>query len=110
MTPPANRNSFVALLLIALAAGAIIGWMDSRPNWDDTGVTVGAILVATALLGAAMPSRAWVWGLAVGLWIPLFSLLTAWHPASLSGLVFAFAGSYAGVVGRRTLAPPRQAS
>ncbi len=34
--------NFPVLLFIAVLIGMTIGWVDSRPNWDDTGVTVGA--------------------------------------------------------------------
>jgi hypothetical protein len=40
---------------LGLAVGCFIGWVDTRPNWDDTGVTVGMLFLAaggTAALGA----------------------------------------------------------
>ncbi len=60
-----------AVLAIALAVGGLIGYIDSRPNWDDTGVTAAAIFVVCGTLGAAGPSRPWLWALAVGMWIPV---------------------------------------
>jgi len=41
-----------ALALGAIAAGCLIAAMDTRPGWDDTGVTVGALLLASALASA----------------------------------------------------------
>ena len=35
--------------LLALGAGCAIAWVDTRPSWDDTGVTAGALLVAAGL-------------------------------------------------------------
>jgi hypothetical protein len=47
-----NKVLFVA----ALAIGAGITYVDSRPNWDDAGVTAAAILVSCGTLGP--PGRA----------------------------------------------------
>ena len=41
-----------ALALGAIAAGCLIAAMDTRPGWDDTGVTAGALLLASALASA----------------------------------------------------------
>lgn len=94
-----NRR-FVVLLSLALLVGAAITWIDTRPTWDDTGVSAGMIFVATALLGASMPSRAWVWALAVAVWIPLIGLAHGNHAAMLALLV-GFVGAYAGAWVRR---------
>ena len=40
--------------MIALLAGCALAWIDTRPNWDDTGVMAGLLFVAAtvvALLG-----------------------------------------------------------
>ena len=100
-------NRFRTLLIIALAAGLLIGWIDTNPGWDDTGITVGLILLSSASLGAIMPSRAWVWGLAVGCGIPLFNLLRHGNPAALVSIVFAFAGAYAGTLARKAAGPAK---
>ena len=44
------------LLILAVIIGLIIGWVDSRPTWDDAGVTVGMILLVTAMFGV-VPSN-----------------------------------------------------
>jgi len=95
-------RSFSLLLVLALALGAAITWIDTRPTWDDTGVTAALVFAATALLGLAGPSRAWVFALAVGAWIPAFGLVKGNH-ATLLALVFAFAGAYSGVLARRLM-------
>lgn len=33
---------------LTLLAGIAIAWVDTRPNWDDAGVTAGAVLIASA--------------------------------------------------------------
>jgi hypothetical protein len=45
-----SRRLFTAMLvLLALAAGCLIAAMDTRPGWDDSGVTAGALFLASAL-------------------------------------------------------------
>jgi hypothetical protein len=38
-----------ALLPLALGFGLLIAYVDSRPNWDDTGVTALALLAGSGL-------------------------------------------------------------
>jgi len=45
--------------IVGLAAGCLIAWMDTRPGWDDTGVTAGALFLAAALSGL-MGARWWL--------------------------------------------------
>src|SRR5258708_5837860 len=59
------------LFVVALGLGLAIAYVDSRPNWDDTGITAAAILVSCGLLGVLGPKQPLLWALAVGLWIPL---------------------------------------
>jgi uncharacterized RDD family membrane protein YckC len=96
-----NKVLFVA----ALAIGCGIAYVDSRPNWDDTGVTVAAILVSCGILGAAGPSRPWLWALAVGLWIPLLGIALHRNYGTLLALAFALAGAYTGMAFRHMLLP-----
>jgi hypothetical protein len=93
------------VLLLGLAAGLALGFIDSRPSWDDTGVTAGAILLVTLLLAAMAPQRPWAIALAVGVWIPLFGILNGANYGSLLALAVAFAGAYAGALLRRTVLP-----
>jgi hypothetical protein len=61
------RYRYWALLFSAVAFGNLIGWIDSRPTWDDAGITVAMVLGAATVLGFAMPDRPWLWALAVSL-------------------------------------------
>ncbi len=97
------------LLAVALGVGVLTTWMDSRPNWDDTGVTALAVLVSCILLGALGPKRPWLWALAVGLWIPILGIALHRNYGTLLALAFAFAGSYAGMLLRRSLETTRVA-
>jgi len=97
---------FLALMLAALAAGFFIAWVDSRPNWDDTGITAGMIFLTAAFFGAIRPSRAFVWALAIGAWVPLFGIALRHNAGSLLALAVAFLGAYAGALAGRALARP----
>ena len=63
----ATRCRSVVVCVLGFLSGVGIGYMDSRPTWDDTGITVGGILLAAAVLGAADPRVFWIAGLAVGI-------------------------------------------
>jgi hypothetical protein len=93
------------MALLAAALGLLIAWIDSRPSWDDTGITAGMIFLTAALFGALRPSRALVWALAVGIGVPLVGIV--WHHnfGSLLALGVAFFGAYAGALARKALAP-----
>lgn len=104
----ATERSFVmqrTLLAVAIALGIFIGYVDSRPTWDDTGVTAGVVLISTAVLGALAPQRPWVWALCIGLWIPIFGILGSSNYGSLLALAIAFVGAYGGMLLRRTFVP-----
>jgi hypothetical protein len=91
----------ILLLILALLLGVSIAYMDSRPNWDDTGITAGCLLLATGILGFSSPRNAWVWALAVGMWIPLTAFIRT-HDVRMSLiLILAFAGAYGGSAIRR---------
>jgi hypothetical protein len=94
------------MLFLSVAAGVFIAWVDSRPKWDDAGITAGVLFLAAALLGVIRPSRAPVWALAVGLWVPLFGIVLHRNFGSLLALAVAFFGAFAGALARRFLAPP----
>jgi hypothetical protein len=49
MPKPAIRPMTILAGVLALLAGCAIAWMDTRPGWDDTGVTAGALFLASAL-------------------------------------------------------------
>ena len=60
------------LLALAILTGLFIAFVDSRPTWDDTGMTVGAMLLSSGLLTLLGYRRPWMIGLAIGLWTPLY--------------------------------------
>jgi len=84
------------LLSIAVIAGLFFAYVDSRPTWDDTGITVGAILLTSGLLALIGFQRPWLLALAIGVWLPLYEIFTTHAYASIVALVIAFIGAYGG--------------
>jgi hypothetical protein len=84
------------LILVAIALGHFFAYIDSRPNFDDTGILAVGIAIKSAILAAIDPRRPWLWALAVGIWVRLYNWIHNGNLASLLALVFAFAGAYIG--------------
>ena len=84
------------LLILAAVSGLLITYVDSRPTWDDTGITAGVILLLCGLLALIGFKRPWLLALAVGAWIPLYGLLVTHNFGSILALIIAFVGAYAG--------------
>lgn len=95
------------LLAIAVVLGGLIAFVDSRPTWDDTGITLFAIVAVCGVLGLIAPERPWRWALAVGIWVPLVEIPLYWAFAALVAPLVAFVGAYAGTALRKLIAPPR---
>ena len=94
------------LLVMATLAGIAIALVDARPTWDDAGITAGAMAIVAAALGVVGPQRPWLWGLAVGMWIPTYAFVRApalGTVAMLLVLIFPLAGAYVGRVTRGLL-------
>lgn len=89
-------KKFWVPFLLAVAVGAIISWIDTRPNWDDTGITAGLIFISTASLSLMNPRYPWLWALAVGVWIPLLSIINQGNYSATLAIILAFFGAYSG--------------
>jgi len=83
-------------VVLALVLGLGIAWIDSRPNWDDTGVSVFLILAAATLCGFLASRKPWMIALAVSIWIPLASIFITHNYGGFLALVPGFIGAYAG--------------
>jgi hypothetical protein len=95
------------LFVVAVSLGMMIAYVDSRPTWDDTGITVFSLVFSGAVLGAAGPQRPWLWALGVGVWIPAYQIMGARSLATLGGaliiVAFPMVGAYCGLFCRRAL-------
>jgi hypothetical protein len=98
------RSRELPLIVVAAGIGAAIAFVDSRPGWDDTGITVGLLVVAAGAVAAVSGRRPWVWALLVGAWTPAVEIATGGSAASLAALGFAAAGAFGGWAVRRSLA------
>jgi hypothetical protein len=107
-----------ATLLMGFGMGALIDWVDSRPHWDDSGITAGILFLSAALLSFLWPRRPWLMGLAVGiaLWWDLTIKSIAAHDYTAGAilkpmLVFLFpmAGAYGAFFLRRAIRSQRAA-
>jgi hypothetical protein len=94
-------NRLIAGLAIALVAGIAIGYIDSRPGWDDTGITAVSLLLAGGLAAFVARRLPWLVALATGIWVPLFEIPYVASGGPLAALVFAGAGAAVGwLIGR----------
>ena len=98
-----RRAMKYALWTLTLVAGGLIAWMDTRPHWDDTGVTAVA-LMAVAGLAALAGVRWWLaTALAVGPLVLVESLAAGWGIVLAPAITLVGAGG--GVLLRHILSP-----
>ncbi len=100
-----ERNSMKqkVLLAIAILVGLFIAYVDSRPTWDDTGITVAMMLFGSGLITLLGYRRPWLVALAIGIWTPLYETYLS-HNFHFPGvmllplfvLLVCLAGAYAG--------------
>jgi hypothetical protein len=84
------------LLIVAVLCGLFLTYVDASPNWDDTGIIAGGLLVSAGLVTLLGHPRPWLIGLAVGLWIPLRYIFLNQNFSMLLVLLFPLVGAYAG--------------
>lgn len=97
---------FLTSLVIAILLGISIAYIDTRPHWDDAGISVLMILIAAFISGLLSPQRTWLIALAVGVWIPLFNIISNHNFGSLIALIPAFIGAYAGYFAKNIFIRP----
>ena len=84
------------LFSVSLTLGVMIAYIDSRPMWDDTGITAGMLCIAGGIMGFLGPNRPWLWALLLSVWIPILGIIQTGNWASALAIVVAFIGSYSG--------------
>jgi len=88
------RSGFLAA--VVAVAGLAIAYVDSRPGWDDTGVTVTAIAIVAFAAAAVSGRRPWLWAILAGVWTPAIEIASSGQLASSSALLVAAVGAAAG--------------
>jgi len=89
------------LLVISIIVGLLVAVMDSLPKWDDTGITVLALIAGGGIIGYFVQKRPWLFALTFGIWIPLWGIITRHDLMMLIILVIPFAGVFTGWVARK---------
>ena len=82
--------------VVGVAAGVVIASVDSRPGWDDTGVTAVALAIAAAVTAAISGRRPWLWALVIAIWVPALEVRSLASGGPLLAVVFAGAGAAVG--------------
>lgn len=90
---------------LTLLAGIVIAWADTRPNWDDAGVTAGALFLVAGLASAG-GVRPWVAAAVVVLPL-LIAEVRSPSPMLLVPPAVALAGAYGGRLWYRVVAARR---
>jgi hypothetical protein len=74
LRPAAVSARLVVGLAIALVAGIAIGYIDSRPGWDDTGVTAVSLLLVAGVAAFVAGRAPWLVAIAAGIWVGAFEM------------------------------------
>ena len=90
------KKSFIIYFLLSIIIGLGISWIDSLPNWDDTGILVFIILLTAIVFGYLTFEKPWMIGLAISAWIPLRAILQTHNYGAFLALIPGFAGAYIG--------------
>jgi hypothetical protein len=84
--------------------------LDSRPGYDDTGVTAVGLaisaLIAVLIDGSGRLLRVAALAVLVAIWIPIVEIPAPGNPGSLLAFVFSAVGAFVGWVIVRGLARP----
>jgi len=101
MTTSSGRLRSAGLIVVALAIGVVIAVIDSRPGWDDTGITVALLALSAGAVAAVAGERPWLWAILVGAPTPIIELSTTGNTGSAMALAFAAVGAGIGWAIRR---------
>ena len=89
-------------IVVAVAGGLAIAYVDGQAGWDDTGVTAAALaiaaLVAVLIEGSGRVLRVAALAVLVGIWIPIFEISAPGTYGPLLAFVFSGVGAFVGWV------------
>ena len=77
----------------ALVLGAGIAFVDTRPNWDDTGITAAAVAICCGALAVVQPRRAWLHAACVAGCVFIANVIAARNFGAALVFVPAFVGA-----------------
>ena len=83
-------------LVLCILISAFLGWVDSRPHWNDTGITVCAVFLSAFLFGVFGQGRPWLYALILGSGVFLFNAILHHVYSPAVAFAFSFAGAYTG--------------
>jgi hypothetical protein len=83
-------------LVAGAAGGLLVAYVDSRPTWDDTGLTAAALLAIAAVVSFAVRRHPWLSALVVGSPTVLFEVAQTGETGALLALVFSGLGAAIG--------------
>ncbi len=92
------NTKFWTTIIFACIIGFALAKIDTSKNWNDTGITVGLVLLSSFIFGAIMPGFAWLWAIIIGGFIFSFNVIQNSNYGSAGAILFAFIGAYAGVL------------
>lgn len=90
------KTRFLVILSLSNLVGLSIAWIDSRPNWDDTGISAFLVLTTAIIFGFFASKKPWLIALSVSIWIPLACLISAFNFGGILALIPGFLGAYIG--------------
>jgi hypothetical protein len=101
----------VVSIVVSVGCGIGIALFDSRPGYDDTGITAGllaiAALIAVVIEGSGRVVRVVAIAVLVGIWIPILEVAAPGTYGPLLAFVFSAVGAFIGwVVVRGFVGPP----
>ena len=98
-----TAKKFLSFFILSIIAGSVIGWIDTSPHWDDTGITVFIILITSVTLGAGFPRYFWLWGSIIGVIIVGFNIVLFTNYQSSIAIVIALVCSGMGAAIRKSI-------
>ena len=95
------KKSFIISITLAIILVVFIAYIDTRPHWNDDGISVLMVLTVSFICGSITFQKTWLIALAVGIWLPLFNIILANNFGSFIVLLPAFIGAYTGFLSRK---------
>ena len=91
-----SENRMRWAFAIALTMGLLIAWVDTRPHWNDTGISASVLLLTGISCAFLASKKPWSIALILGIWLPIFNIVIAHNYGAIIALGLAFAGAYIG--------------